>query len=230
MSFADKQIQNTIYILKTSLQAGIFFRRSFCCWEINLSKDEMGRHRSQRHKKTTQEVVGSTGAGCYDAASLSILGLLGATPGEAAVCLDKCIDPILDIFNKDRPLQNYDRDRVGKEGQHWHMATIRMAVRRSGSSRYLKKQLVLKGGCKALLSGGAFLIDGHLNGHDDEKVSTRRRSIAVKDGLMFCPGLDTMGVPVSNLCLDENGKPDQDRGYMARFLKVYKVQGGNTNT
>jgi hypothetical protein len=179
----------------------------------------------------------SASYGGYDATSISALRLFGTTSRESVACLDACIEPIWEMFNMNpclhrtgRTIQNFPMERAGKEGQQWHIATIRMAIKHSGSSLYLKKQLVLNGGCKALLTSGAFLIDGHLGErerhHEEKKPSedTWRRSIAVKDGLVFGRGLDTTGVPISTLCLDENGHPDHDRGYMVRFLKVYKVQ------
>ena len=47
--------------------------------------------------------------------------------------------------------------------------------------------------------------------------------IAVKDGRLYSSGLPDCGLPVSNLWLDKEGRPDQERSYLRRFLRVYRV-------
>ena len=184
------------------------------------------------------------GSGGCAARTLCTLGLLGRTPEAVVEKLDASIEPVLAHFNSNRPLQDHDRRRVGVEGQEWHYDVIRHAMKADGSQRYLKKQLVHRGGCVDLHGDGEFFVDGHLNrsyvrfmpgglggdrlyhaGHDDPQYTsdgTWRHCVAVKNGRVFCNGLPEGGVP-GVLWLDENGSPDNKRGYMNRILKVYKV-------
>lgn len=76
-----------------------------------------------------EEVVGA--GGCM-ARSLAALKILGRTPKEVAAKLDDQIQLIHDKFNKRRKerghLPDYDRNRVGKEGDYWHPEVVRLAL------------------------------------------------------------------------------------------------------
>jgi hypothetical protein len=174
----------------------------------------------------------------FGCAAMASLDLLGSTRTEVANKLDACIDPVLELFNKDR---DHDRCRVGIDGEQWHICVIRRALKNARSASYFKKQVVSQhGGCLSLLHSGSFLIDGHLNrsylcpggqrvfqpGHeeDDRSEDSWRHCIAVKDGRLYSSGLPDCGLPVSNLWLDKEGRPDQERSYLRRFLRVYRVE------
>ena len=186
------------------------------------------------------------GSGGCAARTLSKLGLVGQGVEEVTKNLNASIDAVLDIFNRNRPLRDHDRRRVGVEGVEWCYDVIRHALKKTSSPYYLKKQVIHNGDCAVLLGDGDFFVDGHLDrsyvqympggvggdrmyqsGHDDPLYApdgTWRHSVAVKDGRVYCDGLADCGVPVGTLWLDEHGRPNPTRGYMKRILKVYKVE------
>ena len=117
-------------------------------------------------------------------------------------------------------------------------------------TNYLKdlKKSIHNGGCVDLLDRTkCFLIDGHLNAsytkrgpgrHTTERFqfsdgktteNSWRHFIAIRKGRIHSIGLPVNGIPVCNMWLDDAGRPDQEKGFMKRILRVYQVLENNEN-
>lgn len=192
------------------------------------------------------------GSGGCSARALCALGVIGATPTDVEKELDARIDVVHENFNQQRRLKKrkveHDRDRVGIEGDQWHVSVLKRTLMDMYDNHYtFKKHRVYNdGSCPILVSNpnGNYFVDGVLNrsytpvitrrgrrvagkrryqhgADNNDKEEAWRHSIALVGGIIHCEGVGR--VRISNLWLDKTGKPDHTRGYLKRIFKVYEV-------
>jgi len=176
--------------------------------------------------------------------ALHALGLVGGTISSICTILDSHLPAAQTVMNKSRsiPGESERLHCVGIRGLWWHLQVVHQSL--SHGPSYLKglKRSPQSGGFPELLDPTKnFLIEGHLNASylkrgpgrhttehfqisdDGDRENCRRHVMALRFGRIHSPGLPVNGIPLCNLWLDENGRPDQDKGFLKRILKVYLV-------
>lgn len=185
--------------------------------------------------------IGSGGCCAITLANMHIFGDM--TSEKISDMLDNYINESYMEMRRCFPLMRSVADIAGVKGEKWGMGVIRRAMLPTGF--YLKKQMLVKGACEALLMGsGYFLVDGYLNGsYIDSKTGHRmyhdgyaapgdfsgwRHSMAIRNGYIVCPGVGKCSI--RNLWLDNTGLPDHTRGYFSSFVNVYRLMDKKAHT
>ena len=169
--------------------------------------------------------------------ALAVLGLLGENVHTVRSRLNACARKsvaLLHVHVRALPI-------LGMTLEKWHMIVVRRAVLATPFDLEDRKESCQNaGGFKELLDPKkAFLVDGHMNarytrsdpclsvmytmrdGCETEK--SWRCMVALTGGRLYSPDLPTEGISIDNMWLDQNGKVNQEKGFLKRILKVYEV-------
>ena len=132
---------------------------------------------------------------------------------------------------------------IGPVVEKWHMSVVRLLLEKTPFTLDDRKaSFDATGGCRDILDPTrTFLVEGHLNARyttndldqrqlviynileECERENSWRYVVALKGGRLYAPDLSPNGIPISNMWLNEDGRPDQQHGFMKRILKVYEV-------
>ena len=179
--------------------------------------------------------MGSGGSCAFSLGALEIFG--GMDHEDISDLLDDYIDEAYNEYKElyapaiiHKRLMGMDKD--------WNEGVVALAM--TQTPYRLEECAVVDGCCAELLCGDCdFLVDGNLNPRyidfptgdelfqEDHWVpqndSSWRHTIAVRAGLLFCPGADDSGITTQNLWMSADGLPDPTRGYMSRITQVYRI-------
>ena len=169
--------------------------------------------------------------------ALVALGLLGPDATTARSRLMQCVHTSrvqLPVQVRTCPWSSLQIDK-------WQMLVVQQALQETPFRLHdCKDAGTTSGGCRALLDPTRmFLVEGHLNarytrsGRNPVVVYTMRDGenteqswrcmLALKGGRFYSPELPTDGLSMANMWLDTAGRPDQEKGFLKRILKVYEV-------
>jgi hypothetical protein len=133
---------------------------------------------------------------------------------------------------------------IGTVVEKWHMLVVQWLLEKTSFVLEDRKEAFDRVGCcKDILDDTrTFLVEGHLNDryttnnpgqqhvvvYNMRDECTRDRSwryvIALKGGMIYAPALSSKGISMRTMWLDEDGRPDQQKGFLKRILKVYEVR------
>jgi hypothetical protein len=204
----------------------------------HISKSRM-EHKKRRTEFTVQAVTKRIRF-CLDTSevpslpyALAAVGLLGPTGQDVLVRLNACAQEsvaLLPVYARAMPC-------IGLIVEKWHMPVVRRAL---AATPFLLEERKIA--TAALLDPTrTFLVDGHLNirytrseprlhpvvvytmrdGFETEK--SWRCLITLRNGRFYAHDLPPEGLSTEMLWLDGEGRPDQEKGFLKRILKVYEV-------
>jgi hypothetical protein len=179
--------------------------------------------------------LGAEGSLSFSLSALKIFGDMGheEISGLLDAGIDEAYNECKELFAPaiiEKYLMGLDKD--------WNEGVVALAMAKTPYR--LEECTVVNGCCAELLCVDcSFLVDGNLNPsfidfqtgdelfqhghHVPQNDPSWKHTIAVRDGLLFCPGADDSGISSRNLRLSANGFPDSSCGYFSSVTQVYRI-------